>query len=149
MKLFACGKYEREIKMSKVKENLQDLFAKLEDYVSTKTVVGEPVHIGDVILIPLVDVSFGMGTAMMANSEEGDNKKDGRDGGGGALGAKMTPSAVVVISGGTVQLVNIKNQESVNKVLDMIPGILSKLNLGSMFKKKEEEPEYVDIGEVE
>jgi len=134
--------------MSKVKDNLQDLFSKLEDYVSTKTVVGEPVHIGDVILIPLVDVSFGMGTAMMADSEEDAGKKGGRDGGGGALGAKMTPSAVVVINGGTVQLVNIKNQESVNKVLDMIPGLLSKLNLGSLFKKKDDEAEVVEVAEA-
>jgi len=130
--------------MSKVKENLQELFSKLEEYVSTKTVVGEPVHIGEVILVPLVDVSLGMGSAMVANTEEDQGKKGGKDGGGGALGAKMTPSAVVVINGGTVQLVNIKNQESVNKVLDMIPGILSKLNLGGLFKKKEEEePEIV------
>ncbi|MCL2527183.1 MAG: sporulation protein [Defluviitaleaceae bacterium] len=120
--------------MSKVKENLQDLFSKLEGHVSTKTVVGEPVHIGDIILIPLVDVSMGMGTAMV-------DQTAGKDGGGGAFGAKMTPSAMVVINGGTVQLVNIKNQESVNKVLDMIPGILSKFNLGSLFNKKEEEPD--------
>ena len=129
--------------MSKVKESMQELFTKLEEYVSTKTVVGEPVHIGDVILIPMVDVTFGMGTAMVANTEEDAGKKGGRDGGGGALGAKMTPSAVVVISGGTVQLVNIKNQESVNKMLDMIPGILSKFNLASIFNKKDEEPEIV------
>jgi len=135
--------------MSKVKENLHELFSKLEEFVSTKTVVGEPTHIGDVILIPLVDVSFGMGTAMIANTEEGADKKGGRDGGGGALGAKMTPSAVVVISGGTVQLVNIKNQESVNKVLDMIPGLISKFNLSSLFKKKDEEPEVmVEVNEV-
>jgi len=131
--------------MSKVKDNLQDLFSKLEGHVSTKTVVGEPVHIGDVILIPLVDVSLGMGTAMVANTEEVEGSKGGRDGGGGAFGAKMTPSAVVVVSGGTVQLVNIKNQESVNKVLDMIPGILSKFNLDSFFKKKEPELELEDI----
>ena len=129
--------------MSKVKDNLQELFSKLEEYVSTKTVVGDPVHIGDVILVPLVDVSLGMGTAMVANTEEDAGKKGGKDGGGGALGAKMTPSAVVVINGGTVQLVNIKNQESVNKILDMVPGILSKLNLGNLFKKKEEEPDIV------
>ncbi|MCL2572246.1 MAG: sporulation protein [Defluviitaleaceae bacterium] len=134
--------------MSRVKDNLQELFSKLDEYVSTKTVVGDPVHIGDVILIPLVDVSLGMGTAMVANTGEDSGKIEGKDGGGGALGAKMTPSAVVVISGGTVQLVNIKNQESVNKVLDMIPGILSKFDLGSFFKKKEE-PEIIIESEVE
>ena len=130
--------------MSRVKDNLKEMFAKLEDHVSTKTVVGDPVHIGDVILVPLVDVSFGMGTAMAANTEESDGKLGGRDSGGGALGARMTPSAVVVISGGTVQLVNIKNQESVNKILDMIPGLLSKFDFGSFFKK-DDEPEFVDI----
>jgi len=132
--------------MSKVKDNIKEMFSKIEEHVSTKTVVGEPVHIGDVILIPLVDVSMGVGTAMIANTEEKEGGGiGGRDGGGGAMGAKMTPSAVVVISGGTVQLVNIKNQESVNKVLDMIPGILSKLNLGSIFGKKEEPEETSEI----
>lgn len=127
--------------MSKVKDNMQELFSRLEGHLSTKTVVGEPVYIGDAVLIPLVDVSIGMGTAMVANTEE--DKKGGKDGGGGAFGAKLTPSAVVVVNGGTVQLVNIKNQESVNKLLDMVPGILSKFNLGPWFNKKEEEPEIV------
>jgi len=127
--------------MSRVKDAMKEMFSKLDEYVSTKTVVGEPVHIGDVILIPLVDVSLGMGSAMLANTEEKDGSIGGRDGGGGAFGAKMTPSAVVVVSGGTVQLVNIKNQESVNKLLDMVPGILSKFNLDKFFKK--DEPEVV------
>jgi len=126
--------------MSKVKDNLQELFSRVEQFVNTKTVVGEPVHFGDVILVPLVDVSFGVGTALVANTEEAEGKKGGRDGGGGALGAKMTPSAVVVIANGTVQLVNIKNQESVNKLLDMVPGVLSKL-----FGKKNEEPNVVVV----
>ena len=118
-----------------IKENLHSLFAKMEDFVSTKTVVGEPVVIGDVILVPLVDVSFGMATGMMAANEEA----KGRDGGGGGMGAKMTPSAVVVVVNGTAQLVNIKNQESASKLIDMIPGILSKLPfLANIFDKKNE-----------
>ena len=121
--------------MSNVNENLKMLFTKMEDYVSTKTVVGEAVHIGNVILVPLVDVAFGMGTGLI----EGAGEKNADDKGGGAMGAKMTPSAVIVIVDGTVQLVNVKSQESVNKLIDMVPGILSKLNLGSMFGKKKNE----------
>lgn len=117
-----------------IKENLNTLFSKMEDFVSTKTVVGEPVVVGDVILVPLVDVSFGMATGMATANEE----SKGRDGGGGGLGAKMTPSAVVVIVNGTAQLVNIKNQESTSKLIDMIPGILAKLPfLANMFDKKD------------
>ena len=38
----------------------------------------------------------------------------------------MTPSAVLVIKDGSTKLVNIKNQDAVTKVLDMIPDIVEK-----------------------
>ncbi|MCL1845710.1 MAG: sporulation protein [Defluviitaleaceae bacterium] len=124
--------------MSSVNENLKMLFGKMEDFVSTKTVVGEAVHIGDVILIPLVDATFGVGTGL---ADSADDKKGA---GGGAAGAKLTPSAVVVITDGTVQLVNVKSTDSVNKLVDLVPGILSKLNLGAIFDKKDKKTESDD-----
>jgi uncharacterized spore protein YtfJ len=116
-------------------DKLKALFSKMEDFVSTKTVVGEPCQFGDVILVPLVDVSFGMGAGLGAFGE----KEKNQDAGGGIMGAKLTPAAVVVIVGGTVQLVNVKNQDSVNKLIDMIPGVLSKFNLDSVFPSKKTE----------
>ena len=124
--------------MSGVNDNLKMLFEKMEDFVSTKTVVGEPAHFGDITIVPLIDVTFGMGTGMGGEKEKG-------SGGAGGVGAKMTPSAVIVITNGTVQLVNVKNQDSVNKLVDMVPGILAKLNLGALFNKAEK-PEN-EIGE--
>ena len=120
--------------MNNIHESLQSLFSKVDEHISTKTVVGEPVRFDNVVLIPLVDVTIGMGTGLSTSENEG--KKGG---GGGALGAKMTPSAVVVIVDGTVQLVNVKHQESVNKVIDMIPGLIAKA--GSLFGKKEKSGE--------
>jgi len=119
------------------------LFSSMENFVSTKTVVGEPVHIGDVIIIPLIDVAFGMGTG------GGGGKMDANDGsgGGGAVGAKMSPAAVIVVVNGTAQLINVKNQDSVNKLIDMVPGILSKFNIGSLFGKKDDgESESLENG---
>lgn len=127
--------------MSSVSENLKMLFTKMEDFVSTKTVVGEAVHIGDVILVPLVDVTFGVGTGLANTADE----KNPKDAGGGAAGAKMQPSAVVVIVNGTVQLVNVKNQEGMGKLIDMVPGILSKLGLSAMFGKKNKKDESEEI----
>ena len=118
-------------------ESLKILFSKMEDFVTTKTVVGDPVTMGDVTLIPLVDVSFGMATGV--STTEGEKAKDS---GAGGMGAKMSPTAVVVINNGTVQLVNIKNQESVSKLIDMIPGVLSKVS--SYFGKKDNEIEIVE-----
>lgn len=108
-------------------QNLDALFSKLENFVSTKTVVGEPVFFGDVVIVPLVDVSVGVGAGNMEN--------DKKEGGAGGLGAKITPSAVIVVVNNTVQLVNVKNQDSVNKLIDLVPGIAAKL--GSLFGKKD------------
>jgi len=124
--------------MSTAGESLKMLFSKMDEYVSTKTVVGEPVTMGDVTLIPLIDVSLGMATGVAGTKakEEGGKGSD-KDGGAGGIGAKMTPSAVIVINNGTVQLVNVKNQEGMSKIIDMIPGVLAKF--GSMFSKKDED----------
>jgi len=115
--------------------NIDALFNRMEGFVSSETVVGQPVNIGGVIIVPLVDVAFGLA----AGSTETDDDKKKKDGGMGGLGAKITPSAVLVIMNGTVQLVNVKNQDSVNKLIDMVPGILTKFNLDKYFKKKEPE----------
>ena len=104
--------------------NLEILMDKMDNFVSSKTVVGEPVVVGEVTLIPLVDVSVGVGAGGANNGA-----------GGGGLGAKIMPSAVIAISNGTVQLVNIKNQDAVSKLIDMAPGIAAKLKFGSAVGK--------------
>jgi len=124
-----------------VNENMKMLFSKMEDFISTKTVVGEALHIGDVILVPLIDVTFGMGTG--GGTNDGAPEKDKGTGGGGGVGAKMSPSAVIVVVNGTAQLISIKGQDSVNKIIDMVPGILSKFNIGSLFSKKDDEAEEI------
>lgn len=116
--------------------NLDALFGKLEGFISTKTVVGEPTNIGGVIIVPLIEVSFGLGAGASENKPD---EKRNKETSGGGMGAKITPSAVLVIMNGAVQLVNVKNQDSLNKLIDMVPGVLSKLNFGFGKKKKEDE----------
>ncbi len=99
-------------------EMVNSLIKGLSGFFSTKTVVGEPKKIDDTIIIPLVDVTFGMGT--------GASTGDKKNGGGGGVGGKMTPSSVLVISKGVTKLVNIRNQDAVTKMLDMVPDIVNK-----------------------
>lgn len=122
--------------------NIDALCGKLEDFISTKTVVGDAITIGDVVILPLIEVTFGMGVG----GSESKEKKNSESGGGG-MGAKITPSAVIAIINGNVQLINIKNQDAVNKLIDMAPGVVSKLNFGSIFGKKEEPKEEVKFEE--
>jgi uncharacterized spore protein YtfJ len=110
----------------------------MENFISTKTVVGEPIHIAGVIIVPLVDVSFGLGAGVTDGKDGKEDKDKEYSGGGGGLGGKITPTAVLVIIDGTVQMVSVKNEDSVKKLIDLAPGIISKLNLGSLFNKKKD-----------
>jgi len=122
--------------------NIGKMFESLENFVSTKTVVGEPIQAGKTTLIPLVDVSIGMGGGSTGAVEADPKKNEDRSIGG--LGAKIKPSAVLVINDGNVQLVNIKHQDSVNKLIDMIPSITSKFDFGAFGKKKNAEEEAAE-----
>ena len=117
------------------KENLKDtmgsLFDGMEGFLTSKTVVGEPIYIKDTIILPLVDVSFGMG----AGAFSGDKK----DKSGGGIGGKMTPSAVLVIQNGHTKLVNIRNQDTMTKILDLIPDVMDRFQERKEGKVTEED----------
>ena len=102
---------------------IESLLKGMNTVLSTKTVVGEATKIGDTIILPLVDVSFGVG-AGAGNKAAKDSNTQGS--GVGGIGGKMTPSAVLVIQNGVVKLVNVKNQDTVTKVLDMVPDMVDK-----------------------
>ena len=110
---------------------IDSLMSGMEGFFSTKTVVGEPKKIDDTIIIPLVDVTFGMGTGAGTN--------DKKASGGGGIGGKMTPSAILIITNGVTKLINIKNQDAVTKILDMVPDVINKLT-----EKKDGSPELSD-----
>lgn len=101
---------------------VESLFKGMDTVLSTKTVVGEATQIGDTIILPLVDVTFGVGAGA------GNNGLKSTNSGGGGLGGKITPSAVLVIKNGSTRLVNIKNQDTVTKILDMIPDLVDKFS---------------------
>ena len=101
---------------------VESLFKGMDSFITTKTVVGDAIHIGDTIILPLVDVSFGV--AAGAFSQEKKNN------GAGGMGGKINPSAVLVIQNGQTKLLNIKNQDGMTKILDMVPDIVNKFTSG-------------------
>lgn len=97
---------------------VESLFKGMDNFITTKTVVGDAIHIGDTIILPLVDVSFGVAAGAFS--------QDKKNNGAGGMGGKIMPSAVLVIQNGTTKLVNIKNQDGVTKILDMVPDFVNK-----------------------
>lgn len=99
---------------------VESLFQGMNQFVSSKTVVGEPIYLGDTIILPLVDVSFAVGAGAAAGSSRKNNNA------GGGIGGKVNPSAMLVISNGTTKLVSVKNSDSLTKILDMVPDFVNK-----------------------
>ena len=119
-------------------ETVSSLFNGMDSFISAKTVVGDAVTVKDTIILPLVDVSFGVGAGAFA----GDKKNNA----GGAMTGKISPSAVLVIQNGSTKLVNIKNQDTVTKILDMVPDVVDKITskFGGSDETDEELNEAID-----
>ena len=113
---------------SNFENTVEALFKGMDSFINTKTVVGDAIHIGENIILPLVDVSFGVGAGAFS--------ENARNNGGGGMGGKITPSAVLVINKNGTRLVNLKNKDAVSKVIDMAPDLISR------FTQKGGENEY-------
>ena len=98
------------------------LFQGMDHFVTTKTVVGEAVKIDDTIILPLVDVTCGMAAGAFNQAS--------KNNGAGGMSAKMTPSAILIIQDGVTKLVNIKHQDAVTKIIDMVPDIVNRFTGG-------------------
>ncbi len=113
---------------------VEALFKGMENFITTKTVVGDAITLDGTVILPLVDVSFGVGA--------GASNDDKKNNGGGGMGGKMSPSAVLVIKDGVPKLVNIKEQDGITKILDMVPGLIDK------FTKKDSADDTDDEQEI-
>lgn len=120
---------------NKFNSTVSALFNGMDSVISSKTVVGDAIHIGDTIILPLVDVSFAVG----AGAFHADKKEKGA----GGLGGKISPSAVLVIQNGRTKLVNIKNQDTITKLLDLVPDVIDRVK-----EKKEDKVTEKDIDEM-
>ena len=113
------------------KTSLESLFRGMDGFLTSKTVVGDAITVGDTIILPLVDVTFGVGA--------GTSSADKKNNSGGGMGGKITPSAILVIMDGHTKLVNIKNQDSVTKILDMVPDFVDRFAAGKKDMMSDEE----------
>ena len=101
---------------------VESLFKGMDSFITTKTVIGDAINIGDTIILPLVDVSFGVVAGAFMQEK--------KNNGAGGLGGKIQPSAVLVIQDGKTKLVNIKNQDGMTKILDMVPDLVNRFTSG-------------------
>jgi hypothetical protein len=106
-------------------EKKKRIFEEFKDMIKTETVVGEAMYIGDTVIIPFIDVTFGFG----------EGETGGKIGGGG----RLHPTAVLIMKGERVELFSIKNasaNNTVDRLLNFIPEVMS--HFSDKKAKKEE-----------
>jgi uncharacterized spore protein YtfJ len=115
-------------------ENINLLFERLESFIKSKTIFGESIQVGDTTLIPVVDVSFGLGGG---GGDGTDAKGSSGVGGGTGIGAKASPTAIIVIKGTDVQVLSIKKSSGLEKLIELVPNIVSEVKSHKEEKKQE------------
>ncbi|MBP5294826.1 MAG: sporulation protein [Lachnospiraceae bacterium] len=122
--------------------SVRELLSGLDGFVSTRSVVGEPIRMGEATLIPLMDIQIGVGAGSYGGKSTGS---------AGGLGATIKPSSMLLLQDGKVKLIRITNEETVMKVIDAIPEVLDRVKGAFMKtdKKVDEKAEEILRGEAE
>jgi uncharacterized spore protein YtfJ len=122
--------------------SVRELLSGLDGFVSTRSVVGEPIRMGEATLIPLMDIQIGVGAGSYGGKSAGS---------AGGLGATIKPSSMLLLQDGKVKLIRITNEETVMKVIDAIPEVIDRVKGAFMKtdKKVDEKAEEILRGEAE
>ena len=118
----------------------QSLFDGVNNFVKSNTIIGNPVKVGQTTLIPLIDVTFGIGVSS--------GNEDKRSKANGGIGGKMIPSAIVVIKNDNVRIINVKNKDAVSRILDMVPDLFDKISGKTRTKSAENEKMKKDLEDI-
>jgi uncharacterized spore protein YtfJ len=109
----------------------------MEEFLTTKAVVGEPIEVGAITLIPVINVTFGMGTGG-GTGEGAKDSKPQKGGAGAGLGAKISPTAVIVIKEGDISVIPLNGNTGLERLIDMVPDIVKKIKKRAEKEQKKE-----------
>lgn len=102
---------------------IKTLMEEFRQISRTETVIGEPISVGAITIIPVSKISFGFG----AGGGGHDDKKSASGSGTGG-GATIEPIAFLVATDGHVQVHSVTRKDvTLTALLEMIPDALHKI----------------------
>ena len=106
---------------------LQDTISKIREMMSVNDVVGEPIIVGGVTIIPVSKISVGFGGGGADNAKAAN--KDAFGGGMGG-GVKVQPICFLVVKDGNVRMmpVPVPANSTADRILEMVPDTLDKIS---------------------
>lgn len=118
---------------SNIKSIMDTTMDKLRAMVDADVITGKPIQVGDITLLPVSKVAFGLATG---GSDFPSKSGQELFGGGGGAGVTVSPIAFIVISGDNVKMMPVYNElTTVEKAVSMAPEIIEKAK--ELFPKKE------------
>ena len=117
-----------------IKTVMDTTMDKLRTMVDADTIIGTPVVVGDITLLPVSRVSFGLATG---GSDFPSKTGQQLFGGGGGAGVTVNPVAFICINGENVHMMPVYSEmNSIDKAINMAPELIDKVK--SLFNKKTE-----------
>lgn len=108
-----------------IKGIMDSAMEKLRAMVDADTVIGTPVVVGNITLIPVSKVSFGLATG---GSDFPSKSQAKIFGGGAGAGVSVVPIAFIAVNGENVHMMPIYNEmSSFDKALNMAPELIDKI----------------------
>ncbi|MBM3329104.1 MAG: sporulation protein [Calditrichaeota bacterium] len=124
--------------MTNAQEIIDTILSRLKGLASTETVVGQPVTVGNVTLLPVIKVSIGF--AAGSGEGSGGDEKRGQGsggGGGGGGGASVQPVGFLAYDGEQIRYIPV-GKGKLDALLDTVPEILQKLGIAKGKDEKKE-----------
>lgn len=133
-----------------IKGLMDSAMTNIKSMVDVDTVVGDAVECGEgTVIIPISTVSFGFGAGGSDFAPKaGSQVSEKMFGGGCGGGATVKPTGFLVVTNGNVRYLPVSGSVSaLDKVVDLMPGIIDKLNnaITDRKAKKKEEKEKIEI----
>lgn len=122
-----------------INEILGTTMEKVRAMADVNTLIGDPIVVGDVTLIPVSKLSFGFaggGSDFTTKSQKAEQSNP--FGGGSGASAKLEPIAFLIVKGDNVRLLPASPApgNSVDRVIEMVPDVLDKVT-GFIEKQQE------------
>ena len=118
---------------------LQDTISKIREMVDVNNVIGEPIVVGDITIIPVSKVSVGFGGGGSDYVKNvGTNEPFG---GGVGGGVKVNPICFLIVKDGNVRMMPVATpaNTTADRVVEMIPDTLDKISAFVESKTKKAE----------
>jgi len=126
---------------------LKSLIGELKDLAKTETIVGEPLTMGEYVIVPISRVSLGVGAGGGVGESDGKEVKRGGsgEGGGGGGGIRLTPVALVAVHGTELSVHRLGAGGSLGRTVERMPDVLEStlekaFDMWQSRKSKEEKP---------